>query len=323
MQWWQVQFDVSHEAADAVAALIQDFPDVQGVQMEGIGDLQVPHPEYGEWFDEMIVPTKGITVFVYFPETHEPKQIRSRILAVLSRVAEAGLQASSEEASVRLELVDDSTWLNAWKEHYQPIPIGDELVIVPIWSKDEITEELADRKRIILEPGMAFGTGTHQTTHMCTAALADLALAGKRVLDVGTGTGVLAIAAARLGAEAVTAIDIDPVAVQAAQENIELNQLAATVDVREGNLLAGFAAEAKFDVAIANILRDIVILLLPQVALRMQEGGVLISSGYIDTQAPQVETALQENGFEVTRRYQKDDWVALVAVKKTCCPASS
>lgn len=316
MHWWQVQFEVSHEAADAVAALLQDFPDIQGVQLEGIGQLQIPHPEYGEWFDEMIVPTSGVTVFVYFPETYLPQEIRVRVNDVIDRVAKANLDVKDAKDKLRIESVDDSTWLNAWREHYEPIPIGDELVIVPIWDEDKLTGDLARRKPIVLEPGMAFGTGTHQTTQLCTTALSELSLAGKEVMDVGTGTGVLAIAAARLGASHVTAIDIDPVAVRAAQENIERNGLLSLIDAREGNLLDGYAQDAKFDVVIANILRDIVILLIPQVAERMNPGGLLLCSGFIDTQAPAVETALANHGFRLEKRYQRDDWMALSAVKQ-------
>ncbi|WAH43786.1 50S ribosomal protein L11 methyltransferase [Alicyclobacillus fastidiosus] len=315
MHWWQVQFNVTHEASDAVAGLLQEFPDIQGVQLEGIGNVHVPHPEYGEWFDEMIVPTEGVTVFVYFPETHEPGEIRSRVLAVVDKVSEAGLDVGHRAREIRVESVDDSSWLNAWKEHYHPIPVGDDLVIVPVWSQHDLPPELRSRKRIIVEPGMAFGTGTHQTTQLCTQALAQLDLGGKEVLDVGTGTGILAIAAARLGARRVTAIDIDPVAVDAARENVARNDLSDLISVQEGNLLAGYQQDAKFDVAVANILRDIVILLLPQVAQRLNAGGYLLTSGYIDTQAPAVEEALAQNGFEICERYQRDDWVATLAVK--------
>ncbi|WP_206917394.1 50S ribosomal protein L11 methyltransferase [Alicyclobacillus suci] len=315
MHWWQVQFKVTHEAAEAVAALLQEFPDLQGVQLEGIGNVHIPHPEYGEWFDEMIVPTDGVEVSVYFPEGHEPQVVRARVLDVVERVHASGLDVGAKARDIRIDSVDDSTWLNAWKEHYHPIPVGDELVIVPIWNLSDLPEDLASRKPIIVEPGMAFGTGTHQTTHLCTQALAELDLSGANVLDVGTGTGILAIAAARLGASHVTAIDIDPVAVDAAHQNVEHNALSDVITVQEGNLLSGYAQDAKFDVAVANILRDIVILLLPQVARRLNPGGYLLTSGYIDTQAPAVEAALLTEGFQVAKRYQKDDWMAILAVK--------
>ncbi|WP_067622011.1 50S ribosomal protein L11 methyltransferase [Alicyclobacillus acidiphilus] len=315
MHWWHVQFHVSHEAADAVAALLQDFPDIQGVQLEGIGELETPHPEYGEWFDEMIVPTDTVLVSVYFPESYRPDAIRERVADVVDRVANAGVFVADGPVDIRVDSIDDSMWLNAWKEHYAPIPVGDKLVIVPVWNLDDLSPELADREPIILEPGMAFGTGTHQTTQMCTEALAEIVRSDTDVLDVGTGTGILAIAAARLGARHVTAIDIDPVAVRAARDNIELNHLAAKISVSEGNLLNGFAESQTFDVVTANILRDIVILLIPQIATRMPSGGYFLSSGYIDTQSPLVEDALYRFGFRVERRYTKDDWVALLAVK--------
>lgn len=316
MHWWQVQFHISHEASEPVSALLQDFPDIQGVQLEGVGELQVPHPEYGEWFDEMIVPTADVLVSVYFPEDYQLGSIRDRILSVIHQVEQAGVSVGAHAHDIRIESVDDSMWLNAWKEHYEPIPVGDSLVIVPIWNRDDIPDDLKDREPIILEPGMAFGTGTHQTTHMCTKALADLDLSGTEVLDVGTGTGVLAIAAGRLGAAHVTAIDVDPVAVRAAKENIQTNALDSIIDVQEGNLLDGYAESRTFDVAVANILRDIVILLIPQVAKRLKPGGHFISSGYIDAHAPAVEEALTLHGFRLEQTYRRDDWVALRAVKR-------
>lgn len=315
MHWWHVQFHVSHEASDAVAALLQDFPDIQGVQLEGIGVFETPHPEYGEWFDEMIVPTDTVLVSVYFPDSYRPEEIRTRVAQAIERVVDAGVHVGDGEIDIRIDSIDDSVWLNAWKEHYAPIPVGDKLVIVPVWNLGDLSPDLADRKPIILEPGMAFGTGTHQTTQMCTDALGDIVQPDTRVLDVGTGTGILAIAAARLDASHVMAIDIDPVAVRAARENVDLNHLGERISVAQGNLLSGFAEEQLFDVVTANILRDIVILLIPQVATRIRAGGYFLSSGYIDTQAPMVEQALAEYGFRVDKRYMRDDWVALLAVK--------
>lgn len=315
MHWWHAAFHVPNEAADAVAGLLQEFPDIQGVQLEGMGHLRAPHPEYGEWFDEKIVPTDDVEVSVYFPDDDHPERIRTRILAVLDHVSEAGLRVNGAAEGLHIVSVDDSTWMNAWKEYYEPIPVGSNLLIVPVWNKDDVPDGLADRKPIILEPGMAFGTGTHQTTQMCAEALVNQQVEGKSVLDVGTGTGILAIAAARLDAGQVRAIDIDPVAVRAAKENVEMNALAELVSVEEGNLLAGFASDETFDVIIANILRDIVILLLPQAALRQKPGGHFLCSGFIDTQAPAVEEALTANGYTTLRRYQKDDWMAIAAVK--------
>lgn len=315
MHWWQVQFHVSHEAADAVAGLLQDFPDIQGVQLEGIGQLHSPHPEYGEWFDELIFPTEDVAVSVYFPESYSPQEIRERTCGVIDKVSSAGLDVATAKERMRIESIDDTTWLNAWKEYYEPIALGDSLVIVPIWEKDELPPNFAGRKPIILEPGMAFGTGTHQTTQMCVETLADLGVAGMSVLDVGTGTGILAIAAARLGAAHVSAIDVDPVAVHAAKENVETNELLSLVAVREGDLLNGFVPEETYDVVIANILRDIVIHLIPQAAKRMATGGHFLCSGFIDTQAAAVENALARDGFVVLERRQKDDWMAILAVK--------
>ncbi|SIS66863.1 50S ribosomal protein L11 methyltransferase [Alicyclobacillus vulcanalis] len=315
MRWWHVRVRVAHEAADALSAVLESFPDVQGVQMEGIAPSEVRPPRFGEWFDEQLTPTPDVEVSVYFPETYARQEVEARMESAVRRVREAGLDPGPRSSDVSAELVDESEWKNAWREQYPPIPVGDSLVIAPVWAEPAELAPFGGRHIISIEPGMAFGTGHHQTTQMCAEILVDIVRPGMHVLDVGTGTGVLAMTAAVAGAERVVAVDIDPVAVSAAKENVRMNGLAQRVEVREGDLLSGLQPEEAFHVAVANILRDVVLALIPDVRHRLLPGGWLLTSGYIESQREQVERALGDHGFSIVRRAQKDDWVSVLAVK--------
>jgi ribosomal protein L11 methyltransferase len=313
MQWWEVSFDIPGEATEAVSALIQEWPEVQGIAMDGPLEAEPNHPEYGEWFDQALLEKKFVRVSFYLPDDALQANIEQRLATVLDVVRGAGLDVGPAKDTILLGLVDESSWEAAWKQEYQPIEIGQRLIVVPKWLADE-HEWQSDRIRILLEPGMAFGTGTHQTTQLCLQALERMDLRAKRVLDIGCGTAVLAIAAAKFGARNVTAIDIDPVAVRVAYENLVENDVVDDVQVAQGDLLTG-VREAGYDVAVANILRDVVIALAPQAADVVKPGGVLIVSGFITSQAPAVQRALEQAGFQVMEQTTMDDWVATMAVR--------
>ncbi|MCL6631078.1 MAG: 50S ribosomal protein L11 methyltransferase [Alicyclobacillus herbarius] len=315
MRWWQLTVRVPSESAEALAALLQEWPEVGGVAMEGDVSTAPLHPEWGEWFDDsLLTGAKYVYIQVYLPEMTPEAEIRERIEDALAAVERSGLAVTDALASVKLRLVDESEWDSVWKQDFEPISIGRRLRIVPRWRAD-VDNASDERIALRLEPGMAFGTGMHETTQLCLEALEDWVQPGRRVLDIGCGTAILAIAAAKLGATDVTAIDIDPVAVDVARENVQDNEVSDRVRVRQGDLLTA-VSETGFDLAVANILRDIVIALAPQAAAKLRPGGVLISSGYVDTQAPPIEAALAEAGFRVAERRRRGDWLALVAVKE-------
>lgn len=311
MRWWQVTVQVPEVTADAMAALLNEWPEVKGVAMEGMGLTSAPHPEYGEWLDDSLLGSGDVTVRAYVPEYVERESLVQRLAQLREQVQAADLPVMAE-GDWQLELFDESSWENAWKDQFEPIPVGQRLLIVPKWEiKDE---QDGDRLPIILEPGMAFGTGTHATTRLCLEALENSLLDGKRVLDIGCGTAVLAIAAARLGASEVAAIDIDPVAVQVARANVADNGVDGVVHVEEGDLLSR-VEDSGYQVAVANILRDPVISLTPDAYVKLAKGGRFIVSGFIVSQEPAVQDALTKAGFTVTERLQEEDWVALVAEK--------
>lgn len=201
----------------------------------------------------------------------------------------------------------EADWAEAWKAHYSVLHVGSRTVIVPQWQPYTPRE---DQVVITLDPGMAFGTGTHPTTRLCLEALEEVIVPGMRVLDLGTGSGILAIAAAKQGAASVHAVDVDEIAVLSARENVLANGVGATVRVEEGSL---DRVSGRYDLITVNILAGVICALLDAgLADALQPGGVVIASGIIDEQEPQVRASLAQRGIEVAKRLVERDWVALV-----------
>lgn len=201
-------------------------------------------------------------------------------------------------------------WSEAWKKGYGIQHIGQRLVIAPSWEPytpqdDEIV--------VRMDPGMAFGTGLHPTTRLCLLALETWIRPGDRVLDVGTGSGILAIAAAKLGARQVIGVDLDPVAVQVARDNVRLNHVAAHVAIEEGTLEMLDPTPRSFDRIVVNILADVITTLTPALATCLHPAGTLIASGVIEEYADRVVEAFEAAGLQVVERRRNKDWVALIA----------
>ncbi|HBY93551.1 MAG: 50S ribosomal protein L11 methyltransferase [Ardenticatenaceae bacterium] len=196
-------------------------------------------------------------------------------------------------------------WADVWKAYYHRQAVGEQLVIVPAWDETGAAEgEIVVR----LDPGMAFGTGTHPSTQLCLRLLERVLTPGARVLDVGTGSGILAIAAVQLGAGAVKAVDTDPVAIAALEENAALNELSGRIETAVGSV-ERFAGP--FDLILINILAEVIAQLLPEAAARLAAGGTIILSGIIDVRAPIVQAALEACGLVVVERETIKDWVGL------------
>jgi len=209
------------------------------------------------------------------------------------------------------QLVDEQDWAEAWKVHYHPVRIGKRLLIRPQWVQMHIPEGVID---ISLDPGMAFGTGTHPTTQLCLEALEDYVKPGIGVLDLGTGSAILAIAAAKLGAAHVLALDIDPVAVSVAQKNVADSGTSQLITVQEGSLESVVTSARRFDLIVVNILARIIIQMCDQhLGEVVRPGGSAIFSGIIQDQADDVDAALIKTGLEIVNRRIQGDWVAIEA----------
>ena len=245
-----------------------------------------------------------VLVKAWFERGEKERETLEAVRAHLEQLRAQG----GEVGTLALELtgVKDEDWSENWKKYYKPFRIGTHLVVRPTW---EAYEAAPGDLVIELDPGMAFGTGTHETTSMCMQLLEKHLQEGMRVMDVGTGSGILAIAAARLGAREVLAIDIDPAAVKVARENIALNHVRDRVRAVEGDLCKSEAMPC--DLAVANIVADAIRMLAAPLTRHLKKGGLLICSGIIREREQDVLEAALAAGYAVADRLEKGEWVAL------------
>jgi ribosomal protein L11 methyltransferase len=242
------------------------------------------------------------------------------VAAVRAAVAQADRELGHLQAfglrpigELSCRIVHEADWANAWKAHFPVMRIGRRVVIRPTWRRHR---RQPDDIVLALDPGMAFGTGLHPTTRLCLAALEGLAdrgsIAGARVLDVGSGSGILSIAAARLGASSVLAVDVDPIAVEASIANARRNRVVRRVRVREGSAPTG---EGPFDVVLANLIASLLVTLADGLVEDVRPGGTLLASGIFANREAEVVAAFEARGLTVARRWTEGDWVALEIVR--------
>jgi len=303
MNWIELSIKTTTAGADAVSALLMgcgakgtqiidraDIPDAG--RMTGFGELIDAN------LSQQMPPHVVVKAWYASPEEARQAEVQLAVLKQATLLEAGDLSASTVEAK-------DEDWAENWKQYYKPMRVGHRLVIKPTW---EGYFEQAGDLMIHMDPGMAFGTGTHESTALCVE-LIEKHYHGGNVLDLGTGSGILAIAAAKLGARSVLAIDIDPLAVRTAQENINNNHLASVVSVRKGDLLQGI--EGTFDFAAANILADVIIMLCVPLRRQLKPEAVFVCSGIIRQREDDVRAALVAAGYTPLDRLVKGEWVAL------------
>ena len=298
--WTQFKVTVPLDRLDDTSAIMSMISNY--LQIEDYSDIDLKTC-YGDLIDESILNADKTVaaVSVYLPEG-------SGVAYTMSFIKER-LGALNIDGKITVSGVCEEDWANSWKAYYKPIEIGERIVIVPAWEKYDAP---ADKLVVRMDPGMAFGTGSHETTRLVIGLLEKYIKSGQRVLDVGCGSGILAICAAKLGAKECKAYDIDPVAVKVARENIADSELEnVTCDVSD--LLRGVdKSGGTYDVICANIVADIIIRMTPDVAEYMDDKSVILASGIICERAQDVISCFEDNGFCVVDRAEENGWCALV-----------
>lgn len=311
MDWMETVVHTTTMGADLVSDVLMGAGAV-GTSIEDRFDVTSSKKSDGMWdmIDEDVLRhmSEDVLVKAYFeqgPSAQEALHLLRQKLQELSR-EEMGFDIGSLELEIRQ--VREQDWAENWKKYYKPFRAGRRLVIRPSWERYEEKEGDLVLK---LDPGMAFGTGTHETTFMCLEQLETYVTLGSRVIDVGCGSGILALAAAKLGADDVLAIDLDELAVKVAVENVQKNGLTAVVRVEHGDLLE--RREEKADVIVANIIADVICYLCGPAKKHLLPGGTLICSGIIREREADVQRALAAAGYTVDTRLEKGEWICLAA----------
>ncbi len=303
MDWIQVKIYCDNLQIDEISAALLEFQ-VGGVQINDFEDFnRYLKEDKEEWeiVDEELIESldQPASVVVYLTNDESGR-------AELERIRER-----FQDLKIELCNVKEEDWGNNWKAYYKPFWVKEKILICPLWEREEHKNELA----VYIDPGSAFGTGTHETTKMCIEHLVDYLKEGQSVLDIGCGSGILAIAAMKLGAKSAQLVDISPLAVKIARENGEINGLyQPDYTVKEGNLTDD--VDGQFDIITANIIADIIIPLCSDIRDYMKNETVLITSGIIKERAGDVEKAFAENHLTVIQKRELGDWVSFAVQKE-------
>lgn len=306
--WIEVSVITKSEALEPISGIFYGLG-CPNVAIEDPQDLLSRNqgPLTWDFADINILEHKGTAAVVkaYFSQDDKVDEIVDEVKMGLEELKKMNIEIG--EGTVTYKEMHEEDWANNWKQYYKPVKITDKIVIKPIW--EEYKEEKDDLV-IELDPGMAFGTGTHETTRMCIQALDKYVKRNTTVFDVGCGSGILAIAAAKLGAKQVVGVDLDPVAVDSAKENVAFNNLN-NIEILEGNLLD--VVKGKSDIVVANIIAEIICVLTDDVKKALNEGGLFITSGIIHDRVDMVTDKLKKCGFEVMEINKDGEWNCIVA----------
>ena len=309
MEWIELIVHTTTAGSDQVSEILMDCG-ASGTMIEDKSDIPDPDKPHGIW--EIIDPKllenmpEDVLVHAWYEEN---EKLPSLIDAIRGRLSEfSGTHPEPGTLQLETRSVDDRSWTDVWKKYFKPFYAGEHLVVKPTW---EPFDPKPDDLVIEIDPGMAFGSGTHETTGMCLALLEEMISGGEEIIDVGTGSGILAIGAALLGASHVLAIDIDPDAVRVAAENVAKNHVEQIVSVQEGNLLDRVSAVC--DICVANIISDVIIAFAAPLMNHIRPGGLFICSGIVSVRSDEVEKALRDAGYEILRKVTRGEWTAFLS----------
>ncbi|WP_066894899.1 50S ribosomal protein L11 methyltransferase [Clostridium nigeriense] len=309
--WIEVRVITKSEALEPVSGIFYGL-DCKGVAIEDPNDIleREQGPLTWDFADINVLEHKGKVAVVkaYFSEEDNIDEVLKYVNEKMEEIKELGIDTGDYE--VESEKMYEEDWANNWKKYYKPTKVGERIVVKPIWEEYEAKE---DELVLELDPGMAFGTGTHETTRMCIQALDKYVKAESTVFDVGCGSGILAIAAAKLGAKRAVGVDLDPVAVESARENVGFNNLN-NIEILYGNLVE--VIDGKADIVVANIIAEVICILTEDVKRVLKEDGYFITSGIIHDRVDMVTKKLEETGFEVVEINKDGEWNCIVAKLK-------
>ncbi len=310
MDWIEITIKTTHEGADIAAQVLYETG-VTGVVIEDPDDLYAAQQDglFWDYVDESVLANKdeGVLVKAYISNDAAFNDKLIYIRERIEHLKAQDLDIDLGPMELALTNVREEDWSNNWKKYYKPVRISDRLVIKPTWEEYEPKE---GECVLSLDPGMAFGTGTHETTVLCLRLLDRYVNRGDTIADVGCGTGILSIAALLLGAEKATAIDLDTNAVRVAQENARLNGVEDRMQVIHGNLLD--KVQGRYDIITANIIADAIISLTQHIRDYLNPDGIFISSGIILERLPEVLEKIEGSGLEVIHKETMGEWAAVV-----------
>ena len=304
MNWTEITVKIPTEYTDTAAA-IANMTVPYGIYIEDYSDLEAKAEEIAhiDLIDEELINkdrTEAL-IHIYISECDNATEA----LAFLKE----RLTAENIPFSCGAEGVNDADWSENWKKYFHATEIGDKLAIVPSWEEYDNKE---NRKILHIDPGAAFGTGTHATTSLCLSMLENYVAEGSKMLDIGCGSGILSIASVLLGAKTAVGVDIDAQSVKTAKENAELNNVSGKAEYIVGDLADKISG--KYNIVCANIVADVVIRLLGDVRAFMEENAVLLVSGIIDARENDVLAAAEKHGFKVKEKQYKDNWCAFALI---------
>ncbi len=308
MRWFEIKIYTDSMSVEAVTNMLYEVG-AEGIVIEDPNDPVYNESYKGDWDyieDEVYQFSSKEAIVMGYCSDIDPEKINEQLMEKIEMLESYGLAKGSGTIEIK-EVVDDN-WAHEWKKYFKPLKIGERMVIKPTWEDYEI---VGDELILEMDPGSAFGSGTHETTSMCVEFTDKYMKQDDRVFDIGCGTGILGIAAAMLGAKEVTCVDIDELAVIATKENIALNNIADKVEVFQGDLTE--VLKGKADVVIANIIADVIIFLSEDISHVLKEGGMFIASGIIHDKREEVLSALKKNGFTIVEVKTQGEWNAIAA----------
>lgn len=318
MKWTKFTLSTTTEAVDLVSCMLDEIG-IEGIEIED--NIPLTEAETKGMFIDILPelpPDEGIAkVSFYLEDLNELEEILNQIeegLDDLSQFVDVG------ERTISMSETEDKDWINNWKQYFKPFTV-DDILIKPTW--ETVPEEHKDKLLIQIDPGTAFGTGMHETTQLCIRQLKKYVTPDSKILDVGTGSGILGITALKLGAEKVFGTDLDECAISAVKENMEANEIdSSEFYVLQGNIIDDKAVQDQvgyecYDIAVANILADVIILLQEEIPVHLKKGGIFITSGIINMKEEAVKEAFAANeAFEVMEITYQGEWLSVTARKK-------